>query len=111
MVSNPWCCWVLCVRSRDTGLFVAGKMLGMIDARSEILPPQCNARVMLLRKLDVIFVVTLCTGRSAYAIRPRIDGFASMNKAQQGTDAFRGRGMAAKQAHWIILACSEAQDR
>jgi hypothetical protein len=56
--------------------------VGMIDARSETLPPQCNTRVMLLRKLDVIFVVTLCTGRSAYAIRPRIDGFASMNKAQ-----------------------------
>jgi len=111
VVSNPWCCWLLCVRFPDMGLFVTGMMWGMIDVRSEILSPQCNARVMLLRKLDVIFVVTLCTGRSAYAIRPRIDGFASMNKAQQGTDAFRGRGMAAKQTHWIILACSEAQDR
>jgi hypothetical protein len=98
--------------SPDIGLFVPG----MIEAYSEILPPQCNAPVMLLRRLGVIFVVTLCSGRSAYAIPAshrwgiNEDG-ASMNKAQQGTDAFRGRGMAAKQTHWIVLACSEAQHR
>jgi hypothetical protein len=61
----------------DIGLFVPGMVSGMVEVYSEILPPQCIAPVMLLRKLGVIFVVTLCTDSSAYAIRPRIDELAS----------------------------------
>lgn len=117
-----WLCRVFCVRSRILALSLSGiSLLGMFDVRSENLRPQCNAGVMHLRKLNVIFVETLCTvpevpctsritGRSAYAIR-RGDEFASMSKTQQRADAFRGRGMAAQQTHRIILACSQRQDR
>lgn len=83
----------------------------IIEVRSQIVPPQCNARVMILRRLGVISVVTLCTDRSADAIRFRISELASMRKVQQGADAFRSRGMAAKQTHWIILARSQGEDR
>lgn len=36
---------------------------------------------------------------------------ASMCKAEQGADAFRCRGMATEETHWIIVACSQGQDR
>jgi len=64
VVSNIWCCWVLS--------FAPGYGFSLpetVDVRSETLLSQCNARVMILRKLGVIFVVTLCSGRSAYAMR------------------------------------------
>jgi len=77
VVSNPWCSWLLWVQSRIFGLFVPGMVSGMSKVYAGILPTQCNAPVMLLRKLNVIFVVTLCSGSSAYAIRPRIDEPAS----------------------------------
>ena len=35
----------------------------------------------------------------------------SVGKAEQGADPFRGRGMAAKETHGTILACSYGQDR
>jgi hypothetical protein len=34
-----------------------------------------------------------------------------MGKAEQGSDAIRGRGMAAKQTPWTILECSYGQSR
>src|SRR6266446_8325054 len=85
-----------------------------------ILTPQCNACVMILRKLGVIFVETLCTvpngsdlrhvpGKYIYLIR--YEGQlgrstrTSVGKAEQGADPFRSRGMAAKQTHCTILPC------
>ncbi len=35
----------------------------------------------------------------------------SVGKAEQSADSFRGRGMAAKETHWTILACSYGQGR
>jgi hypothetical protein len=34
-----------------------------------------------------------------------------LGKVEQGTDPFGGRGMAAKQTHWTIVACSKRVDR
>ena len=80
---------------------------------AKTLSPKCNARMIVLRGLSVIFVETLCivpdimappTNRPwIHLILQIIRIGISVGEAEQGADAFRGRGMAAKKTHWVIL--------
>src|SRR6266851_4416467 len=98
-----------------------------------ILARQFSVPAVFLRKCSDIFVETLCTvpnrGVLLRAFGKRVDlirldvndaiHFAghynspcrSLGKVEQGTDPFGGRGMAAKQTHWTIVACSKRMDR
>ena len=69
--------------------------------------------MIVLRGLSVIFVETLCTvpDRMAPSHGPAMDPFdfamirigISVGEAEQGADAFRGRGVVAKKTHCVIL--------
>ena len=80
---------------------------------AKVLSPKCNARMMVLRGLSVIFVEILCKVPDIMAPSPKrpcihlilqmIRIGISVGEAEQGVDAFRGRGVAAKKTHWVIL--------
>ena len=69
--------------------------------------------MIVLRGLSVIFVEKLCTVHDIMLLpanRPCIHLILQMirigisvGEAEQGVDAFRGRGVAAKKTHWVIL--------